>query len=125
MLDSCPGFEFLRVNIMAGPSKKMRGSDKVLYELLQEDECSNVSESEYSRGSEINVKILSCGERSVSSDEEENVSDSSMQHDIWAKSVAEVPHFPFTGKPSINVDLEYPSNALEYLACFVHQKLWK
>jgi hypothetical protein len=34
----------------------------VLYELLQENECSS--------DSEINVKISSCGEQSVSSDEE-------------------------------------------------------
>jgi hypothetical protein len=43
----------------------------------------------------------------VSSDEEENVNDnSSMQHGIWAKSGAGWPHFPFIGKPGINVDLE-------------------
>jgi hypothetical protein len=37
-------------------------------------------------------------------DEGENVSDNcSMQHGIWAKSQ---PHFPFTGKPGINVDAE-------------------
>jgi hypothetical protein len=65
----------------------------------------------YSSDSEINVKILSSGEQSVSSDEEENVSDSSsMQHSIWLKSGAEQPHFPFTGKPGINVELEDPSN---------------
>jgi hypothetical protein len=40
--------------------------------------------------SEINVKILSCGEQRVSSDEEENVNDnSSMQHCTWEKSGAE------------------------------------
>jgi hypothetical protein len=50
----------------------------------------DISEREYSSDSEINVKILSCGEQSVSSDEEENVSDnSSMQHCTWAKSDAE------------------------------------
>jgi hypothetical protein len=36
------------------------------------------------------VKILSCGEQNVSSDEEENVNeDSNVQHDIWAKSGAD------------------------------------
>jgi hypothetical protein len=61
------------------------------------------------------VKISSHGEQSVSSDEEENVSDkSSMQHGIWTKSGAERPRFSFTGKPGINVDLEDPSNLLEY-----------
>jgi hypothetical protein len=57
------------------------------------------------------VKISSCGEESVRSDEEENVSDnSSMQHGIWANSGAERPRFPFTGKPGKNVDVEDPSN---------------
>jgi hypothetical protein len=72
------------------------------------------------------VKILSCGEQNVSSDEEENVSDNgTMQHGVWAKSGAELPHFPFTGKHGINVDLEDPSNPWNVLSCFVHQKLWK
>jgi hypothetical protein len=48
---------------MAGPIKKMLVSDEeVLCELLQENECSHISESEYSSDSEINVKILLCGE---------------------------------------------------------------
>jgi hypothetical protein len=69
--------------------------------------------SEYSSDNKINVKILSC-EKSVSS-EEANVSEnSSMQHGIWTKSVAEQPRFPFTGKPRINVDSVDPSNPLEY-----------
>jgi hypothetical protein len=74
---------------MAGPSKKIHASDEVLYELLQENEC-NTSKSEYSSDSEINVKISSCGEQSVSSDVEENIGDnSSMLHGMWAKSGAE------------------------------------
>jgi hypothetical protein len=69
--------------------------------------------------SEINGKISSCGEYSVSSDEEENVSgSSSMQHGIWAKSGAEQPHFPFTGMLGINVDLEDASNPLKYFELF-------
>jgi hypothetical protein len=40
---------------MVGPSKKMSVSDKVLHELLQKNEYSEISESEYSSGSEINV----------------------------------------------------------------------
>jgi hypothetical protein len=39
-----------------------------------------------------------------------------MQHGIWAKSGAEQPHFPFTGKPGINVDLKCPP--LEYFESF-------
>jgi hypothetical protein len=60
---------------MAGPCKKMRESDEVLYELLQENEHSDISESVYSSDSEMNVKTSSCGEQSISSDEEQNVSD--------------------------------------------------
>jgi hypothetical protein len=64
------------------------------------------------------VKISPRGEQSVSSDEEENVSDnSSMQHGMWAKSAAERTRFPFTGKPGINVDLEDPSNPWNILSC--------
>jgi hypothetical protein len=37
-----------------------------------------------------------------------------MQHGMWTKSAAEQPRFPFTGKPSINVDSVNPSNPLEY-----------
>jgi hypothetical protein len=70
-------------------------------------------------GSEINVKILLGGEQSVNSDEAENVIDnSSTQPDVWANSDAERPHFPFTGNPSINVDIEDPSNLLEYFELF-------
>jgi hypothetical protein len=64
--------------------------EQVLYEPLQENDHSYISETVYSSESEINMKISSWGEQSVSSDEEENVSDnSSMQHDMWAKSGAE------------------------------------
>jgi hypothetical protein len=65
------------------------------------------------------VKILPYGEQSISSDEEENVSDnSSIQHGIWAKSGAKGPHFPFTCKLGVNVDFEDPSNPLEYSELF-------
>jgi hypothetical protein len=47
-----------------------------------------------SSDSEINVKILSGGEQSVSADEAVNVSDSSsMQPDVWANLGAEQPRF--------------------------------
>jgi hypothetical protein len=76
--------------------------DEVFYELLQENQYGDISESEYSSDSEIYVKILSGGEQSVSFNEAENVSDnSSIQPDIWANLGAEVTHFPFTGKPGI------------------------
>jgi hypothetical protein len=89
--------------------------EEVLHKLLQENGYSDITESEYSSESEINAKISSSGEQSVSTDEEEDISDSSsMQHGIWAKSGAEQPHFSFTAKPSINVDLDDPSDPVEY-----------
>jgi hypothetical protein len=77
---------------------------------LQDNEYNDISQSEYSNDSDINVKISSCGEQSENS-EEENISDnSSMQHGIWAKSGAERLRFPFTGKHGRNFYLEVPSN---------------
>jgi hypothetical protein len=84
----------------------------------------DISESQYSSDSEINVKILSCDKQTVNSDEEENfASNSSMQHGIWAKSGAEESHFVFTGRPGINVDLENPSNPWEYFELFFIQEI--
>jgi hypothetical protein len=92
---------------MAGPSKKIRVSnEQVLYELLHMNEYSDISESEYSSDSEINGS-----------------DNSSMQHGIWAKSGAERPRFLFTGKPGIIVDLEDPSNSLEYSELFCTQEI--
>jgi hypothetical protein len=65
------------------------------------------------------VNILLGGKQSASSDEAENVRNiSSVHSDIWANSGAERPHFSFTGKPGINVDLEDPSNPLEYFKLY-------
>jgi hypothetical protein len=70
------------------------------------------------------VKISSCDEESVSSDEEENINhSSSMQRVIWANSGSEEPRLPFTGKPGINVDLEEPRNPLEYFELFCTQEI--
>jgi hypothetical protein len=42
-----------------------------------------------------------------------------MKHGIWGRSGAVAPHFPFTGKPGQNnIDLEDPSNPLEYFELF-------
>jgi hypothetical protein len=102
----------------------MHVSDEVFYELLQENVYTDISESEYSSYSEIDVKTSSGGEQSVSSDEAENVSNNSiMQPDVWVNAGAEQPCFPFTGKPGINVDLEDPSNTLEYFELFCTQTL--
>jgi hypothetical protein len=90
-------------------------SDEVLYELLQDSEYvySDTSRSEYGSESKINVKISSCGEQSVSSDEAENVSNNSiLQHGVWAMLGAKRPRLPFTGKSGINVHLEDPINLL-------------
>jgi hypothetical protein len=60
---------------------------------------------------------------SVTSDEEENVSDnSSMWYGKWEKSGAEQPCFPFTGKPGLNIDLEHPSNSLEYFKVVLYAR---
>jgi hypothetical protein len=40
----------------------MHVGDEVLHKLLQENEYSDLCEVKYSNDSEINVKILSCGE---------------------------------------------------------------
>jgi hypothetical protein len=67
----------------------MRVSDEEVFQLLQENEYTAISVSEYSSDSELNVKIWSGGEQSVSSDEAENVSDNnSMQPDVQANSEA-------------------------------------
>jgi hypothetical protein len=58
LLDSCPGFDFLRADVMKSPSKKMRVIDEMLYELLQKNECSDISELQYGSDSAVNVKIL-------------------------------------------------------------------
>jgi hypothetical protein len=59
---------------MAGPSKNMCvwwGG----HIWTAAREYSDIYKSEYSSDGEISVKILPCSEQSVSSDEEENVSD--------------------------------------------------
>jgi hypothetical protein len=90
---------------MGGPSEKMRVSDEVFVNCYKRMNTM-IFQSEYSSGSEISMKISSRAEQSVGSDEAKNVSDnSSMQPDVWANLGAERPHFPFTGKPGINIDL--------------------
>jgi hypothetical protein len=69
------------------------------------------------------VKSSLAGQQSVSSDEAEDVSkNGSTQPDVWANLGAELPHFPFTSKSGINVDLEDPSNLLEYFELFCMQE---
>jgi hypothetical protein len=56
---------------MVGPSIKMHVNDaEVLYELLQEDEYTDISNSEYSSDRKINMKTSSYVEQSVCADEE-------------------------------------------------------
>lgn len=60
----------------------------MLYDLLQENFYSDITESRYTSDNEINVKNMSCCEQNASSDEEGNVSDSnSMQPGIWESQV--------------------------------------
>lgn len=58
MLDNCSGFDCFQVNIVAAHSNKIHVSDEMLYELLQENEYSDILESEYSSDSKINVKFI-------------------------------------------------------------------
>jgi hypothetical protein len=77
----------------------------------------DISNSEYSSDSEI-YKISSCCEESVNCDEGGNVSDNrSMQHGM-KKSGAKRRHFPYAGKPDINVILEHPVTPWIFLFVF-------
>jgi hypothetical protein len=69
--------------------------------------CSGINIVIFLRAYIVMVNISSCGEQSVSCDDNSNV-----QHGICAKSGAEQPRFSFSGKPGINVDLEDPSNSM-------------
>jgi hypothetical protein len=54
-------------------------------------------------------------DQSDSSDDEDNVTDDSdMQYEAWTELGAERPHFPFSGKPGLNGQLEDPNNLLDY-----------
>lgn len=44
MTGICPEFESLLVNIMVGPDKRMLVNDRILCELFQGNECSDISE---------------------------------------------------------------------------------
>jgi hypothetical protein len=60
------------------------------------------------------MKMNLVSEFSDGSDEEDNVNEGSgMQHKTWTKVGAEQPHFPFSGKPELNVHLEDPNNLLD------------
>jgi hypothetical protein len=67
------------------------------------------------------MKISAYDEQNVSSDKDS----SSMQHEIWAKSGAELPSFLIISKFGINVYLEYPQTPWNIWSWFVHQKLRK
>jgi hypothetical protein len=72
---------------------------------LYNHECSDISESDVSDDSDMNVDMLSGSEEREKSDDEDNVNDSSdMQHDTCTRVGAERPRFPFSGKTGINVD---------------------
>jgi hypothetical protein len=87
---------------------------EVLCELLQNDECNDIFEREYNSNSDMNVKMPSYGKQCVIFDEDNANDGSSMHHGIWTKSGAKQPHFPFTGRPGMNIVLEHLINSLEY-----------
>jgi hypothetical protein len=81
-------------------------------------------EGEFSDGSDTNVDISSGSEQRENSDDEGNANDiSDMQHDTWTSVGAERQHFPFSGKPGINVDLEDRNNPLEYFGLFITSEI--
>jgi hypothetical protein len=74
---------------MAGPSKRMHVSDEVvLCELLENNKCSDISESECNH-SDMNMNILSCSQQSFSCNYEVIVSDNG----TWTKLGSEGSHF--------------------------------
>jgi hypothetical protein len=63
----------------------------------------------------MNVDISSGSKQRANSDDEDNENDNSdMQHNTWSRVSTERPHFPFSGNPGINVDLEDQNSPLEY-----------
>jgi hypothetical protein len=82
-------------------------SEEVFYVLLQDDEYRDISKSECSSESDMNVDILSSSEQSVNSDD---VNVSGIQSGTWMK----LGTFPFTGKSDLNVYTENTNNPLEY-----------
>jgi hypothetical protein len=74
----------------------MRKDDEICYELWNEDEFSDDSDCD----DDMVVKFLSDSEQSDNSVDEDNVNDDNdMQHETWTKVGAELPRFPFSGKP--------------------------
>jgi hypothetical protein len=70
-------------------------------------EHSDISESEYSDDSDMNVDMLSGSEQRERFDAEDNANDNSdMQHSTWTRVGPERPRFPFSQKPGTNIDLE-------------------
>jgi hypothetical protein len=115
---------------MVGPGKSMWLDDEIYDELWKEDEFSVNSESEFSDGSDcvsdMVVKFLSGSKQSDSSDDKDNVNyDSDIQHGTWTKVGTEWPHFPFSGKPGLNIDIEDPNNLLDYFEFLITPELVK
>jgi hypothetical protein len=97
----------LLYKITAGPSKKQKHlSDDELSKLLYNHEPSDISESEFSDDSDMNVNMLSHSEQQATSDGDSANDNRDMQHDTWTRIDIERPCFPFSGKPGINVDLQ-------------------
>jgi hypothetical protein len=64
--------------------------------------------------------MSSGSEQKANSDDEDSANDNSdMQHDTWTTVSIDRLHFPFSGKPGINVDLENQNNPLKYFKLFI------
>jgi hypothetical protein len=69
---------------------------------------------------DMNVDILSGNEQREHFYDEDSADDNSdRQYNTWRSVGTERPHFSFSGKPDINVDLENQNNPLEYIGLFI------
>ena len=83
-----------------------------------EEIVNNSEDSEYSdENSESYASDIFCESEDESSDE---VIDTNIQHGTWTTNVGtERLHFPFIGKPGLNVKIENSENPLEFFDLFI------
>jgi hypothetical protein len=65
--------------------------------------------------------------RPISSESEEDhcsddEAENDIQHGTWTKAGTERPHFPFIGKPGLNVKITNSENQLQFFKVFLFQK---
>ena len=72
----------------------------------------NSEDSEFSDYSESYASDIASDSEDQSSD---NVIDTDTHHGTWTNVGTERPHFPFIGKPGLNIKIENSENPLKYL----------